>query len=91
MSATRSETGTKRPAKPRSTTAKPRAATTTTPRKRASSIADISVSAEERQRMIREAAYYRAQRRGFAPGDAMADWLAAEAEVDCAIKSSDAK
>ena len=31
--------------------------------------------------MIRTAAYYRAQRRGFAPGYEWEDWLAAEAEV----------
>lgn len=28
------------------------------------------------------AAYYRAQARGFVPGQAMDDWLTAEAEVD---------
>lgn len=39
-------------------------------------------SAEERQRMIAEAAYFRAQQRGFAGGDPLADWLAAEAEID---------
>jgi chromosome segregation ATPase len=39
-------------------------------------------AAERRQRMIREAAYYRAQRRGFAGGDPVRDWLEAEAEVD---------
>ena len=37
---------------------------------------------EQRQRMIEEAAYYRAQRRGFVGGDPVADWLEAEAEVD---------
>jgi hypothetical protein len=31
--------------------------------------------------MISEAAYYRAQRRGFAPGRELDDWLAAEAEI----------
>jgi hypothetical protein len=38
--------------------------------------------AETRQRMIAEAAYYRAQRRGFRDGDTMHDWLEAEAEID---------
>jgi hypothetical protein len=38
-------------------------------------------SAVERDEMIRTAAYYRAQRRGFAPGYEWEDWLAAEAEV----------
>lgn len=35
----------------------------------------------ERQEMIRTAAYFRAERRGFAPGYEWEDWLAAEAEV----------
>jgi hypothetical protein len=33
------------------------------------------------QRWIAEAAYYRAQSRGFEPGGEMQDWLAAEAEI----------
>lgn len=32
--------------------------------------------------MIAEAAYYRAERRGFAPGHEIENWVAAEAEVD---------
>jgi hypothetical protein len=40
------------------------------------------VTEEQRRRMIAEAAYYLAQRRGFAAGDAAADWLAAEAQID---------
>lgn len=40
------------------------------------------VSPEERQRMIAEAAYYRALQRGFSGGDAIEDWLIAEREVD---------
>jgi hypothetical protein len=31
--------------------------------------------------MIAEAAYYRAERRGFAPGFELEDWLAAEREI----------
>lgn len=37
---------------------------------------------EERWRLIAEAAYYRAQARGFAPGREIEDWLQAEAEID---------
>jgi hypothetical protein len=33
------------------------------------------------QRWIAEAAYFRAERRGFAPGGETEDWLAAEAEI----------
>jgi hypothetical protein len=36
---------------------------------------------EERQRMIAEAAYFRALQRGFG-GDPVADWLVAEREID---------
>jgi len=31
--------------------------------------------------MISEKAYYRAEQRGFTPGEELADWLAAEMEV----------
>ena len=36
---------------------------------------------EELHRLIAEAAYYRAQRRGFSPGYEEQDWIEAEAEV----------
>jgi len=39
-------------------------------------------SAEQRHRDIEVAAYYIAQRRGFAPGREFEDWTAAEAEID---------
>lgn len=35
-----------------------------------------------REQMIAEAAYFRAERRGFAPGNEMSDWLQAEADVE---------
>jgi hypothetical protein len=35
----------------------------------------------ERQAMIAQAAYFRAERRGFEPGHEMEDWLAAELDV----------
>jgi hypothetical protein len=40
------------------------------------------VSEEERRDMIARAAYFRAERRNFAPGHEEEDWVAAEAEVD---------
>jgi hypothetical protein len=40
------------------------------------------IIAEQRQAMIREAAYLRAERRGFSGGSPEDDWLAAEREVD---------
>ncbi|MCS6970578.1 MAG: DUF2934 domain-containing protein [Planctomycetes bacterium] len=41
-----------------------------------------AIDPRERQRMIAEAAYFLAERRGFAPGHELADWLAAERTVD---------
>jgi Protein of unknown function (DUF2934) len=38
-------------------------------------------SPEEVRKLISEAAYYRAKRRGFAPGHELEDWVQAEAEV----------
>lgn len=40
-----------------------------------------AISPEERHQLISEAAYYRAQQRGFAGGDPIQDWLEAEMEV----------
>jgi hypothetical protein len=41
---------------------------------------------EQRRQHIEEAAYFKAQSRGFAPGHEMQDWLEAEAEVDAAAR-----
>ena len=38
-----------------------------------------------RYMMIAEAAYFRAEKRGFAPGNEVADWLDAEAEINNAL------
>lgn len=46
------------------------------------------VAPEERERMIRETAYYRAQRRGAEPSDPEADWLEAEREVDARLAAN---
>ena len=45
-----------------------------------------AVSTEDRRAMIAEAAYLRAERRGFAPGHETEDWFAAEVEVDALLK-----
>lgn len=42
----------------------------------------------ERERMIAEAAYYRAEKRGFAPGAELDDWLAAEREIEALARES---
>lgn len=49
--------------------------------------AGIRVSTDERRAMIAQAAYLRAERRGFVPGGEVEDWLAAESEVDALLKS----
>ena len=41
-----------------------------------------TVSEAKRQDMIREAAYYKAEKRRFAPGHEAEDWAAAEREID---------
>jgi len=69
---------------------------TPTPRKRAprkSPAADIAVEPtfsqfvgpEQRAALIAEAAFYRAEKRGFEPGHEVDDWLAAESEVDARL------
>lgn len=42
----------------------------------------LEISAEERWRMIAVTAYHKAEKRGFASGKEMDDWLSAEREVD---------
>ena len=42
----------------------------------------VRSDAEERHRRISDAAYYRAQRRGFEPGREWDDWFEAEREID---------
>jgi DNA anti-recombination protein RmuC len=41
--------------------------------------------------MIADAAYFRAERRGFNSGDPVADWLEAEAEVDARLREMGSK
>jgi len=52
----------------------------TTPRR-------AEVSEDMRRGMIAQAAYLRAERRGFTGGNEIEDWLAAEAEVDALLKA----
>ena len=40
------------------------------------------------RQMIREAAYFRAEARGFVGGDPVEDWLAAEAEIDALVSAA---
>ena len=45
-----------------------------------------AVDAERKCLMIAEAAYYRAQKRGFTPGGELQDWLEAECEVTASLR-----
>ena len=49
------------------------------------------IDPQQRAMLIAKAAYYRALRRGFAPGHETQDWLAAEAEVDTELMSGTTK
>lgn len=42
-----------------------------------------------REQMIADAAYFYAERRGFAPGNDMDDWLRAEADVESMSRSAE--
>jgi hypothetical protein len=47
------------------------------------------LDSDRRRQMIAEAAYFRAERRGFNDGDAMRDWCEAEAEIDARLREID--
>lgn len=46
----------------------------------------IRLTALDRRSMVATAAYYRAERRQFASGHELEDWLAAEADVDALLR-----
>ncbi len=48
-------------------------------------LAEALVPRDVRREMIAQAAYFRAERRGFEPGHELDDWLAAEMEVDTGL------
>lgn len=66
--------------------AEPKAPAKAAPRKAAAKPARpkavAGVPAEQRRNYIEMAAYYIAERRGFAPGNLLDDWVQAEAEID---------
>jgi hypothetical protein len=51
-------------------------------RTRVATVTEDSNQACPRDQMIAEAAYYRAEQRGFAPGDELSDWLLAEVDIE---------
>jgi len=76
----KAKTGGKAPAEPNSQTVSPLTTALPAPENGKSSASRISP--EERHRLIAEAAYFRATRRGFSGDAEVEDWLAAEAEID---------
>jgi Protein of unknown function (DUF2934) len=74
----RTASATAAPASPRKSPAKRKVAKPKAPERN-----DVatSLTPAERLRMIELAAFFRAERRGFAPGHEFEDWLAAEAEI----------
>jgi hypothetical protein len=51
-----------------------------------SSQGKVNVNVGQRRQMIAEAAYFRAERRGFNGGDPVRDWHEAEADVDAQLR-----
>ena len=47
------------------------------------------ISEELRRKMIAEAAYFRAQQRGFENGDPATDWIEAEDEINAELNAAD--
>jgi hypothetical protein len=45
-----------------------------------------ALTPEQRYQMIAEAAYFRAEKRGFVGGDVAHDWIEAEAEIDSILQ-----
>jgi DUF2934 family protein len=65
----------------------PRGKTTRAKQTAAPKPSPLDISENARRGMIAEAAYLRAERRGFMPGFEVEDWLAAEAEVDALLEA----
>ena len=47
----------------------------------------VDIAPDERHRMIAEAAYHRAEKRGFMNGDPVRDWLEAEALIENELRN----
>jgi hypothetical protein len=78
----------KSPTQPAAKKAAPRKTTGGRPSQPTVAVATF-VDPERRAALIAEAAYFRAEKRGFVPGHEREDWLAAEAEVDARLMRSE--
>ena len=63
----------------------PRATVSRLPHKSSANKTSPRSTTPDRQRMIEEAAYFRAEKRGFTGQHEMDDWLSAETEIDQAF------
>lgn len=86
----------KTPAKkttPRATTAKSKGNGEIAAAKKSTKASGLmgGVTPEQRYRMICDAAYYRAERRGFIGGDPAQDWIDAELEIDQLLCGSESQ
>lgn len=72
-------------AKPAPAKAAKPAAKAVAPAAKANAVTPRAASVD-RQRLIAETAYFLAQSRGFQPGNALDDWLAAERSVDARLR-----
>jgi Protein of unknown function (DUF2934) len=57
-------------------------------RKKAVRSSGLPQNLPDRRTLIAEVAYYKAERRGFAPGHELQDWCEAEREVDRAMAAT---
>lgn len=91
-SARKTAVGEKPPKKSKSRTdAKPvNAEEKSLPRRRSSRSAGLPLSLSDRERneRISVAAYFRAEKRGFAPGGEIEDWISAEAEINQIVQNA---
>ena len=51
----------------------------------------LNIAGEDRRQLVAEAAYLRAEQRGFVPGQELDDWLAAEIEIDALLGDDDGR
>ncbi len=75
------------PAIPEVTKAEPKARTGVMASRAAQAAARPAIDPDTQRAMIAEAAYYCAEKRGFAQGGELEDWLAAEAQIRARLET----
>jgi hypothetical protein len=61
-------------------------ASTTNSKRKTTAAGNRTIDPDMRRRLIAAEAYFLAERRGFVPGNELADWVAAESTVDSKFK-----